>query len=245
MRNELHFQVSGRPRSDRAFTLIELLVVIAIIALLVSILIPSLQKARDMARTVVCLSQERAQGASLTLYAQDSNGWIPPAGGYEKHTDGTEEWPITWTYLARAKVMAPFDAYRDERHVVNCPMNRRNQWGGFPTSYAINHYMSGWDTPDGLKQQYVGIFCPAQSGSPIYCYNLQKTKRPMDMYLAGDCSAYYMSYSDPTTSYVAFRHNSNKAMNMLFHDGHAKTIMAYDLPVAASWAGVLPWYNRP
>lgn len=61
----------------RAFTLIELLVVLAIISLLVSILIPSLQKAKDLARTVVCMSQLRNFGLATQYYMEDFNNYYP------------------------------------------------------------------------------------------------------------------------------------------------------------------------
>jgi prepilin-type N-terminal cleavage/methylation domain-containing protein/prepilin-type processing-associated H-X9-DG protein len=60
-----------------AFTLIELLVVIAIIALLVSILMPSLQKAKELAKTVVCSSNLRSMTLAVNLYAEDYDDQIP------------------------------------------------------------------------------------------------------------------------------------------------------------------------
>lgn len=58
-----------------AFTLIELLVVVAIIALLISILLPSLNEARRQARTILCLNNLRTQGQACHFYAEDNKGW--------------------------------------------------------------------------------------------------------------------------------------------------------------------------
>ncbi len=68
-----------------AFTLIELLVVIAIIALLVSILMPSLQKAKEMAKDVVCLSHQKNVALAIYLYAQDYDDTLP----YTRSLDGS------------------------------------------------------------------------------------------------------------------------------------------------------------
>lgn len=64
----------------RAFTLIELLVVIAIIALLISVLLPSLALARRAGREVVCRSNLRQYGIGIELYAQQSKEFIPSEG---------------------------------------------------------------------------------------------------------------------------------------------------------------------
>ncbi|MHB1158485.1 MAG: prepilin-type N-terminal cleavage/methylation domain-containing protein, partial [Phycisphaerales bacterium] len=59
------------------FTLVELLVVVSIIALLMAILLPALGKARETARMVVCLSQQRQLGLATRMYIGDNAGWYP------------------------------------------------------------------------------------------------------------------------------------------------------------------------
>ena len=68
-------RVARRPAA--AFTLVELLVVISIIALLISILLPSLKKAREQTKSVVCLANLKSLSTGVLIYASEYNGVLP------------------------------------------------------------------------------------------------------------------------------------------------------------------------
>lgn len=77
-----------RPPSRSGFTLIELLVSIGIIGILASMLLPSLGRAKESARRVACVSQERQLAMALQMYAGENGGYLPPR-------IVTNRWPTT------------------------------------------------------------------------------------------------------------------------------------------------------
>ena len=69
-------------KRNKGFTLVELLVVIAVIALLMSILMPVLRKAKDQAMRIMCGNHIKNQQLGMTMYADTHNNRIPSGGGY-------------------------------------------------------------------------------------------------------------------------------------------------------------------
>ncbi len=80
--------------SCHAFTLIEVLVVVAIIALLLSILIPSLSRAREHTRRVACQSNMHQHLYAINMYAQDSKGNYPRNPSQHTKGNGASSWWI-------------------------------------------------------------------------------------------------------------------------------------------------------
>ena len=151
-------------RQRFAFTLVELLVVIGITALLISILLPALSKARDQAMKVKCMSNLRQLDVAFLMYVNSNRGRFPfiaslhnsPAG-----VDKPEDW-IHWQALTpiggldtsaiapylsahgpalAALMRCPADVV--ENHSTNPPA------GPYAYSYAMNGYLDPRD-PEGL-----------------------------------------------------------------------------------------------
>ncbi len=119
-----------RPAARRGFTLIELLVVVAIIAMLVSLLLPSLGKAREAGRAVVCANHQRQLGVAVAAYVGEYKDYLPPL---EDYVDGGEV-EATWRYVLwehMGGVVKAFDCPSERERVYADGLSRFDQnYGG-------------------------------------------------------------------------------------------------------------------
>lgn len=148
-----------RTRPTRyAFTLVELLVVIGIIAVLISILLPSLSRARAQAAAVKCASNLRSVGQQIMIYANNNKGILIPPGDSNGNIPGTGEpdhkkrWPaLVWEEEMRLGVLNPDNRYVPE--IMRCPtddpdiLNKMGSGKGFGNAHSYNP--SGGVVPKG------------------------------------------------------------------------------------------------
>ncbi|MFO1499098.1 MAG: type II secretion system protein [Verrucomicrobiota bacterium] len=155
------------PYATVAFTLIELLVVIAIIAILASLLLPTLSKAKAQAQKAQCISNEKQLGLAWTLYAGDFSDFVP-RNGYIKDQASlnlTLKYFKLWVvgahhqapeyFTNQAALLDPnqagFAAYIRTLGIYKCPADREKVKIGsreYPRvrNYSMNSYF-GWVSP--------------------------------------------------------------------------------------------------
>ncbi len=141
----------------RGFTLIEVLVVAAIIALLISILLPALSRARQQSRATVCLSNLRQLGMAVNMYAQSNKGILVD---YGMSHGGSEDIRRAW-YTTLKKDYG-------NRLILRCPADESPYWDDpYPgteikrrTGYGVNEYLTG------REEEYKDYRCLGQIKRP-------------------------------------------------------------------------------
>lgn len=196
------------------FTLIELLVVITIISLLVSILLPSLTKAKQLARRVVCASNLRNIGIAFQMYQGDWDGSYPACLIYETYPGGNNP----YSYYRWGHQLIPYmtDIDWSNLDTANYGIDPKYYCPEDVSTYGMNAYKAGSTT------YYGWISKPWESlGHSAYSYH----------YNSGDLMSLGKWTRDPNywvllfetnhanRTYNSWRTTHNEGSNILFGEG--------------------------
>jgi len=245
----MHGRVRRAGRTGRAFTLIELLVVIAIIALLLSILTPSLRKAREAARETVCKSNLRNLGLAMVLYAQDNNYllanadttngffWYDTARKLRKTSDRDAYWGVAYAaYLKNPEICGcpSFRSVAELIYAVDPKLVRQ-------AAYCLNVYLpkkriTALRDPAHMIVSHDHVEPKVEQGSLDMFYNDGPGTKNLQMYRGtGRRAEYYFGI---------FRHNAksgdpqrtNGRANILLLDTHVSRLQeTFGDDVPAKW----------
>ena len=217
---------------NRNFTLIELLVVIAIIAILASMLLPALNKAREMGKNIKCVNNIKQIASMIIMYGQDNQEYFP-ANSFPWGKPYNIIWYDMLNYLGYGSVGA--GTYKQQPGpdgIFVCPSGNyssNNNWSGINWtsfgSYALNRQCAGtkkwgvagndsneWMKWSGLTKYYRKDLCSipilSDGGWTCFLYNWNKSNG-------------FDAQSNPQYGVTA-RHQ--KRANFLFGDFHVQTV---------------------
>ena len=230
MKPRQHIKFSG-------FTLVELLVVIGIIALLIAMLMPALNKARQSARTLSCASNFRQIGTMFGMYSIDYKGWLPPLN-WKHDLDNTI--PNHNSY-GMVHALGPYMGQKDwAGQSLTSPyihaFDNNDRWSFLrsvfvcpdyvPGGYSIQAYLSGV-----AETRYLVLRTPVSRDHTLPRRHA-RVRRPASslIHLADSHQDYVLKdRSDLVAggrSFDIYRHNNRRATNILFADGHVSTFQA-------------------
>lgn len=174
------YQNYRQHKLQQGFTLVELLVVISIIALLLSITMPALSRAREVARRVVCMSNSRTLGLANEAYASSNDGIYVP------NNLDIGDWPNNREFRRNVGLTSGADQTWDFPAEYRCPSDRRedavvNGYEYIHLSYGYNH------TP----------FWRGTADQNSYVYSVGKIVRPSEKIQFMCSIGWRVSWSDP------------------------------------------------
>ncbi len=227
------FEKSSEATRMRGFTLIELLVVIAIISLLVSILVPSLQKAKDLAKMSVCSSNLRNLCLANMTYVNDSNGYLVPFNAtitgdlYRFYTNLL----VNGGYVPEVKTWLFQDWGSVAENIWRCPCVKDEdiQWGGgYGVSggyWTVAAHIVGMGYSSSVEQltrsAELWMFGDTEGNNP-YGGSHRTTK------IYTDCSL-HMGWEDQTTDFKCAAPRHLNSSMVVYIDGHVGSISWEDV----------------